>query len=278
MKRIENIDSYVESISKYPRITIEREGELAEIIRTGSPEEARKAAEELVCANLRLVVKIAHSFKRYRLGLSDLVAEGNVGLLTAVQKFNPEKGAKFSVYAGWWIKQAIRHSLSYDTRTIRVPTRQSNRRGALERATRKWNEEYDGKPDMEWLKKETGLTEKEILFVEGGVSDIVSLDEKVPDMDRDCSYCDALPDEGYDEKDVKGRKTMEEGLDSAMAALTDLDRTLVSLRFGIGCEQQNDSVIAQVAGVAGETVENLLKDAMSRLRRMLSPVREAAFS
>ena len=270
MKRIDNIDAYVASISKYPRISVEREVELANIMRSGTPEQAAAAERELVCANLRLVLKIAHAFKRYKLGLADLVAEGNLGLLTAVRKFVPEKGSKFSIYAGWWIKQSIRKALANDTRTVRVPIRQSNRRGVIDRAIRLWHADHCGEPEVSWLSSQTGLTENEIAFAMGGVRDVVSMDELVPDMDRSCTYEDAIPDEGYDAEASREKEDTAKRLDSAVSSLPDMDRMLVSMRFGISCEPQRDSVIAQVLGVDVPDISRMLEASLSKLRRFMS--------
>ena len=119
--RTENITSYMRDIKQIPLINRDKEAELSAMIHSDDDMQVLAARNELVCSNLRLVVKIAHDFKQYRLPFDDLVAEGNIGLIRAAEKFDPGKGAKFSCYAAWWIKQAMRKAIANQTRTIRVP-------------------------------------------------------------------------------------------------------------------------------------------------------------
>ena len=109
---------YLREISKTPLLTVEEEIALAERIKKGDPE----ARSHMIRANLRLVVKIAHDYSGYGLPLSDLISEGNIGLMKAVERFDPKKGGKLSTYAAWWIKQSIKRALANQSKTIRLPS------------------------------------------------------------------------------------------------------------------------------------------------------------
>ena len=109
----EALKIYLEQIAKVPLLTIKEEGELAELIRGGD----EKARQQMITANLRLVVKIAQDYSNFGLGLLDLISEGNIGLMKAVERFDPNKGGKLSTYAAWWIKQGIKRALANQSKT-----------------------------------------------------------------------------------------------------------------------------------------------------------------
>ena len=124
---------YMQNISKYSLVTPAEEGELAIKIAQGDAE----ARLKLIRSNLRLVVKIAHDFKGLGLPLLDLISEGNIGLMRAVEKFDPTKGAKLSSYAAWWIKQSMRRALANQARTSRIPVQSASKISKIQAAGRK---------------------------------------------------------------------------------------------------------------------------------------------
>jgi len=133
---------YMERIGQYSLVTRQEEIELAAEIDKGS-EEAR---QKLIRSNLRLVVKIAHDFKGRGLPLLDLISEGNIGLVRAVEKFDPSKGAKLSSYAAWWIKQAMRRALANQSRTIRVPVQSASKIGKIQTAQTALRDRHQREP------------------------------------------------------------------------------------------------------------------------------------
>jgi len=125
----EPIQVYLREIGRVPLLTLQQESDLAKRIKRGD----HKAREHMIKANLRLVVKIAHDYDGLGLSLLDLISEGNIGLMKAVERFNPKKGAKMSTYASWWIKQAMRRALSKQSRTIRLPVHVTDKMNRLKR-------------------------------------------------------------------------------------------------------------------------------------------------
>ena len=117
----ESLKIYLREISKTPLLTIEQETDLAEKIKNGTLAERGEARDLMIRANLRLVVKLAQDYANYGVPVTDLISEGNMGLMKAVERFDPEKGGKLSTYAAWWIKQSIKRALANQSKTIRLP-------------------------------------------------------------------------------------------------------------------------------------------------------------
>src|SRR5207247_3822542 len=136
---------YLREIGRTPLLTPQEEIELARRIKRGD----KKAREQMIKANLRLVVKTARDYEGYGLPLLDLINEGNIGLMRAVEKFDPRKGAKLSTYAAWWIKQSIRRALSDQSKTIRIPVHATDKLLHIRRAAVKLEEELGREPTAE---------------------------------------------------------------------------------------------------------------------------------
>jgi len=166
---------YMQEIGQYDLISKERERELSQIIRNGDPSESLRARNELMCANLRLVVKISHDFKGFGLPLLDLISEGNIGMARAAEKFDPAKGAKFSSYAAWWIKQGMRRALANQPRVVRIPVQSAGKIRAISSARMKIAEREGREATDEEVAEETELTVRTIqsldrTFSKGSVS------------------------------------------------------------------------------------------------------------
>jgi RNA polymerase sigma factor (sigma-70 family) len=141
----EALKIYLEQIAKVPLLTIKEEGELAELIRVGD----EKARHQMITANLRLVVKIAQNYSNLGLSLLDLISEGNIGLMKAVERFDPNKGGKLSTYAAWWIKQGIKRALANQSKTIRLPVHMVDRVSQMRRAEGHLTEQLGRAPTEE---------------------------------------------------------------------------------------------------------------------------------
>jgi len=147
---------YLKEISKTSLLTREQEVELAERIQAGD----ETAREHMIKANLRLVVKIAKDYSNYGLPLVDLISEGNMGLMKAVERFDPEKGGKLSTYAAWWIKQSIKRALANQSKTIRLPVHMVDKIARMRRVSVILTEELGREPSTEELAEELGLPHK----------------------------------------------------------------------------------------------------------------------
>ena len=141
-EREEAIQIYLREIGKVPLLTLQEESDLAKRIKRGD----KKARERMIRANLRLVVKIAHDYEGLGLPLLDLISEGNIGLMKAVERFDPNKGAKLSTYAAWWIKQAVRRALSNQGKTIRLPVHVADKVSQLHRHSHRLSERLGREP------------------------------------------------------------------------------------------------------------------------------------
>ena len=157
---------YMQSIGQYPLISTEEEAALALKIAEGDQE----ARDTLIRSNLRLVVKIAHDFKGMGLPLQDLISEGNIGLMRAVEKFDPTKGAKLSSYAAWWIKQAMRRALANQARTIRIPVQSASKIGKIQSAKNRLSQSWDERPQTR-KSLEINLTERTVVGLRQGKPD-----------------------------------------------------------------------------------------------------------
>ena len=154
----ESMKGYMRDIKQIPLITVEEEVELAARIKKGD----LIAKEKLIGANLRLVVKIAHDFKGMGFSLPDLVSEGNMGLIRATEKFDPAKGAKFSSYAAWWIKQAMRRAISEKSKTIRIPVASVSKMLKIRKMYDILEKEYQPEPTNAELAAKVELSEKDV--------------------------------------------------------------------------------------------------------------------
>lgn len=199
---IDDVSSYVKNIKNYKRLTTEEETKLSEIIHSNNVEEATKAKNILVCSNLRLVVKIAHDFKLYNLPFSDIIAEGNLGLMKAAEKFEASKGVRFSCYASWWIKQAIRRAIINQSRTIRVPSQCAQKLVKLDKLKNSFEASNGRTPSNKELSELSGYSCKSIDNLDKAVTFTYSLDDTVSDS-GDATFEDLLGvEESSDYNDI----------------------------------------------------------------------------
>lgn len=267
--RTEDITSYMTSIENIELITPEREKELAEQIHGDDPCLRELATEELVCANLRLVVKIAHDFKRYGLTFDDLVAEGNVGLIIAAGKFDPSKGAKFSCYAAWWIKQSMRKAIAQQTRTIRIPGQAAQKMLHVEKARNKFENTHQRLPSDEEVADMTGYAQKFIESLNYVATTTYSLDETVKDGSE------TIFEEMIASKpDTTAKKAAEEEqldtLRQLLFRLSDRERVLITYHFGLEGTILNERLIAQETGITTKEQQDVLSGIYDKLRASLT--------
>jgi len=181
---------YMQNIGQYSLVTPAEEVELAAKISQGDPE----ARAKLIRSNLRLVVKIAHDFKGLGLPLLDLISEGNIGLMRAVEKFDPSKGAKLSSYAAWWIKQSMRRALANQARTIRIPVQSASKISKIQAARTKMVEKLGREPTDGEIADEVNLTERTVTGLRLGKTTTISLHDPIQ-HGEDGEFRDIIPDE-----------------------------------------------------------------------------------
>ena len=170
---------YLREIGAYPLITVQEEVKLARRIKRGDKE----ARAIMIRSNLRLVVKIARDYSNFGLPLLDLISEGNIGLMKAVERFDPKKGGKLSTYAAWWIKQSIKRALANQSKTIRLPVHLVDKIAKLRRVSNQMTEELGREPTDEELAEEVGMGVSKVAALKSAAIRPTSLDQPINDED-----------------------------------------------------------------------------------------------
>jgi RNA polymerase primary sigma factor len=255
---------YLREIGKTPLLTREEENKLAAQIQRGS----KRAREQMIKANLRLVVKISHDYANFGMPLLDLINEGNIGLMKAVERFNPRKGAKLSTYAALWIKQSIRRALSNQSKTIRLPVHVVDKVHKLNRAVQQLTEKLGREPNDVELGKSLEVSPAKVAALRKlGVSPI-SLDAPIGDED-DSRFGDIVQDEGaLTPYELLRVKTMRQEIREHVKYLAPREAEILTLRFGL--DGQSPRTLEQVGKrfkVTRERVRQIQEIALRKLRR-----------
>jgi len=257
---------YMQHIGQYSLVTREQEIELAAQIKEGS----ERARVELIRSNLRLVVKIAHDFKGRGLPLLDLISEGNIGLMLAVKKFDPSKGAKLSSYAAWWIKQSMRRALANQARTIRIPAQSATKIGKIENARTKLKQELNRDPTVAEIAHVADLTERTVSGLGRLKTTTISLHDPIQ-AGEDGEFVDIIPDvnSGQPDKIVEDHTTLHYML-SLMGKLDDRERTILKLRFGLNGERPHTlEEVSRVIGRTRERIRQIQNKALEKLHALI---------
>ena len=258
-----SLDHYLRDISAFPLITREQEAALAREIRAGD----QGALETLVRSNLRFVVSVAKKYQHQGVSLSDLINEGNLGLIRAAHKFDETKGIKFISYAVWWIRQAILQALAEQSRIVRVPL---NRAGALHRIGRRANalqQELGREATHAEIAEGMDLTAEEVAKTVAISQGHLSLDAPLSPGD-DTRLLDYLPDEESASPDEQMfERALTEAVDESLTTLKEREARILRLYFGLdGGEPMTLEDIGVLLGVTRERVRQIKEKAISRLR------------
>ena len=257
---------YLREIGAANLLTAEEEISLARRIREGD-EEARA---RMIESNLRLVVKIARRYLNRGLALLDLIEEGNLGLIRAVEKFDPDKGFRFSTYATWWIRQTIERALMNQTRTIRLPIHVVKEINVYLRAARQLSQQLDHEPSAEEI---AALLDKPLEDVERmlGFNERVTSVDVPQGRDGDRSRLETIADEHNSEPtELLQAEDVRQHLESWLEKLSDKQREVVVRRFGLqGYDNSTLEQVARELGVTRERVRQIQIDALRRLRVIL---------
>jgi RNA polymerase primary sigma factor len=258
---------YLRDIGREKLLTPEEEIKLAARIKRGD----KKARQRMIEANLRLVVKIAAEYADYGLPLLDLISEGNIGLMKAVERFDPKKGGKLSTYAGWWIRQAVRRALANQSKTIRLPVHQADKLARMRRVSEQMTVELGREPTDEEIAEEVGLTPQKITALKSSSIRPASLDARIGQDNGDTGLGDLIADESAeDPSDQLKDKDMREGISTLFKALTPREREIMRLRYGLGGRQEKTlEEIGDKLGVTRERIRQIQLSALGKLRRAL---------
>lgn len=258
---------YLKEIGKVPLLTLEEEKELAKRMEEGDEEAKKRLAE----ANLRLVVSIAKRYSGRGMQLLDLIQEGNLGLIKAVEKFDYQKGFKFSTYATWWIRQAITRAIADQSRTIRIPVHMVETINKLVRVSRQLLQELGREPSPEEIAKEMHLPVEKVREVLKIAQEPVSLETPIGEED-DSHLGDFIRDENVAVPVEAATQTLlREQLDEAMSTLSDRERRVLRLRFGM--EDGRARTLEEVGKEFDVTRERIRQIEAKALRKLRHPSR-----
>ena len=261
-----NLAVYFQEIAGIPLLTAAEETALGHRVQAG--DEAAK--QRMVEANLRLVVQIARRYRNRGLALPDLIEEGNIGLLRAVEKFDPDRGARFSTYATWWIQQAVQRGLANQARTIRLPVHVEMLLGRYAREHKRLTQELGRTPNAEELAKALGTSEEQVAELEELRLQPLSLDRPAtPELPR---LSDIIPDASADPATTLTRLFRARA--DLVAVFDDLapnERTVLRHRFGLeGNEPETLEAIGQRMGYSRERIRQIETAGLRKLRALLS--------
>lgn len=272
---VDNVDAfaddsvrlYLREIGKIPLLEPDEELELAKKAAQGD----KKAKDKLAEANMRLVVSIAKRYSGRGLDFLDLIQEGNTGLLRAVEKFDPDKGFKFSTYATWWVRQAITRAIADQARTIRIPVHMVETINKVLRATRKLTQELNREPTIEEIAKEMDMEPEKVEYVMKIKQDIASLDQSVgrDGDDEDSVLGDFVEDEErVSPEDSAANQILKEQLAEILSTLSEREQKIIKLRFGVGGGRPHtlEEVGAEFS-VTRERIRQIEAKALSKLRK-----------
>jgi len=260
------IKLYLREIGQVKLLTPQEEIELAARIKKGD----KKAREQMIKANLRLVVKIARDYEGIGLPLLDLISEGNIGLMKAVERFDPSKGGKLSTYGSWWIKQSIKRALANQSKTIRLPVHLVDKISKMRRTAMRMQEELGREPTDEELGHELGITSSRVSQMRMAAIRPASLDAPIGDEDSN-NFAEVVQDEAADTPYQQlEEKTVTKMLQEMVKTLDPREATILRARFGLdgGTEKTLEEVGAKF-GVTRERVRQIQNIALRKLRKMI---------
>jgi RNA polymerase primary sigma factor len=258
---------YLREIGQIPLLTPEQEMELAKKIRNGD----REARTLMINSNLRLVVTIAQDYVNRGLPLLDLIAEGNIGLMTAVDRFEPSKGAKLSTYAAWWIRQAIKRALSNQSKTIRLPVHLGDKIAKMHRVAFQMSQELGRDPTDDELAEEIGIASGKVSRLKTVSIRPASLDAPVSDDDL-TEFGDSIGDEeARTPFELLRDRDLHDEIGGLLEVLDDREKKIISQRFGFdGRKRKTLEEVGEKLGVTRERIRQLQNSALAKLRRALS--------
>lgn len=259
---VNSVQLYFQQINRIPLLTQEEEVSLAKRSLTGDTE----ASKRLVEANLRLVVSIAKHYHSSTLSFMDLVQEGNIGLCKAAEKFDYTKGYRFSTYATWWVRQTITRALADQDRVIRIPTNLVEYHNKMSKIIAQYQTEYGTNPSVEELMEETGWTKERVSTLLDLTMSTASLETPVGD-EEEATMGDLIPDNTYNPVAEAMREADKQVILSVLNTLTEKERDVMTLRFGIGTD--NPLTLEEVGekyNVTRERIRQIENRALKKLR------------
>lgn len=261
----DSVRLYLREIGKIPLLTAEQELSIAHQVLTGD----QKAKDKMAEANMRLVVSIAKRYVGRGLDLLDLIQEGNTGLLRAVEKFDPDKGFKFSTYATWWIRQAITRAIADQARTIRIPVHMVETINKLLRTQRRMTQELNREPTNEEIAAEMEMEVEKVEHIMKIKQDIHSLDQSVRDDEEDSVLGDFVEDEDtVTPEESATSQLLKEHVQQLLSGLSEREQKIIRMRFGL--DNGKNHTLEEVGhefNVTRERIRQIEAKALAKLRK-----------
>jgi RNA polymerase primary sigma factor len=258
-----SLDQYLKEVSTHTLLTPPQEIELGRRARLGDED----AVQELVRANLRFVISVAKKYQNRGVSLSDLIQEGNVGLVTAARKFDPDQGVKFISYAVWWIRQAILSALANQGRSVRVPLNRASDLAKIFRERERLKQELRRDPTPQELSEATGLSPEIVESLQTLNAAEIRLDAPIGDSDDSQLMDRFIADAAIMTEDEVEERLLSERIDRALDTLQPRDAKVLKLYFGLeGGREHTLEEIGDILGVTRERIRQLRDRALKRLR------------
>ncbi|MFZ1801825.1 MAG: RNA polymerase sigma factor RpoD [Candidatus Saccharimonas aalborgensis] len=263
----DSVRLHLREIGKIPLLNAQEELELAQRVVAGD----KKAKDKMAEANMRLVVSIAKRYSGRGLDFLDLIQEGHTGLLRAVEKFDPDKGFKFSTYATWWIRQAITRAIADQARTIRIPVHMVETINKLLRTQRRMTQELNREPTIDELAKELEMEPEKVEYVIKIKQDISSLDAGVgrDGEDEDSVLGDFIEDEdGTTPEESASNQLLKEQVQGVLSTLSEREQKIIKMRFGLENGKSHTlEEVGQEFAVTRERIRQIEAKALAKLRK-----------
>lgn len=257
-----SLDKYLQDIGHEEMITVEEEVELARRIKQGD----QSAIDKLTRANLRFVVSVAKQYQHQGLALSDLISEGNIGLIKAAQKFDETRGFKFISYAVWWIRQSILQALAEQSRIVRLPLNQVGSLNKISKAMSKFEQEHERRPSSEELAETLNVDRDKIVDTLKVSGRQVSVDAPFSEGE-DSTMLDVMTNDDAPMADENlNIESLRTEIDRALGQLTERERDIVKMAFGLGCQEMSLDEIGAKFDLTRERVRQIKERAITRLK------------
>lgn len=272
----DSVRIYLQDIGLINLLTREEEIELAKLIsKARNSTDARaiklgkEASNKLIEANLRLVVSIAKKYIYHNVSLMDLIQEGNMGLIKAVNKFEIERGFKFSTYATWWIRQSISRYIANYSKTIRIPVHVYDTISKVRKVISNYVNEHGLEPDIETISRKSGIPMSSIKFLSLYFDETISLD--IPVYDKESTLNDLTKDLNNPNPEENNKiQEFEVYVKEVLKILDDRERSIICMRFGIECEEKTLGEIGQILSISMERVRQIEKRAINKLHKIVT--------
>ena len=260
------LTAYLRDISRYKILECSEINELIEKAQAGD----EKAREKVITSNLRFVVTVAKQFQNRGIPLMDLISSGNIGLSTAVDKFDTKRGVTFLSYAIWWIRQSIYNSIYWQAKEIRLPMSQQLLVNTITDCIDKFLKEHHRNPSSIEISEITEIPVEQIDFLAQFSNKLVSVDDFIGGDEENSQVCDVIPGDEEPLEDIVNKQYVTDEIKGMLSRLTIREHDLLCMYFGIGMPKVNAKVIADMYGVGNERIRQMKEAALAKLKKRFS--------